>query len=793
MEREKLKSQIYIDKKDLLCLLLFIAIFLSMFSSFFFERNTFYERDSTLLETPFRMHAIQLLKEGYFALWTDSHGNGQPFLANPKMAIFYPTTWAYLIFPFFVAFKIHYLIHPIIGWFGMFLLGKSYGLSRKAAFFSSSLFFLSGMYLSSFEFYNHIAAIAWVMWILLFQRLNFRLWSAGFFFYVLFWLLLILSGAPEFIIIAGILSVAQAFFEPGGQKKELFHLGIALLLAIFLAAAQIIPSIELLSKTERNEGFRMWQLELVQIPELIFPKFLGDDRKPGHDEFWGSHFFSTWYPLYYSIYIGFGAFLLFLLGLLRLNDRKYKIIGGLAAIFFLISSGRYFFFFPILERIPFISSIRFPVKYFMGCLFCLVILAGRAFDRLKNELPGKTFSLAASITATISIILFAIFHSQIINSLCRWFVIQKESSKALLSNSILFGLISFCFYSFIFLAIRKFKFFKEGFSIILLLAGLFEPAYHNKYINPTISQSFFKKPDLLNVISTPAVVCRDTFLPFTPGMDDISRIRLMSFYRNSLFPYSGIPYSVRYVLNDDFMASYSRYQRDLQKKISKLPLDKKRKILKYLGCQYYIISNPLFIPEKSQSYLIEGFPVYVEKISEGNDGVPRIIKMIIIKNSDEELLNTFVHPDFDPENMVILKRSSGLYETLKKYGIKSDTEVEKISDLTEQLQGKIEVIKSINGQGKYFIRLKEPSVIVFPGNFANGWKAWIDGKRVPVFQANLFSKAVVVPGGDHEVILKYLPDSFLAGCLISIISMVTIISLYICIRLKNRKEKLFLS
>ena len=141
MEIEKDKRKVAFGKIDLAYFLLFTLAFLILFSSFFFQSKTFFERDSTLLETPVRMHIIELLKEGNFALWTDSHGQGQPLLANMKTAVFYPTTWLYLFLPFFVAFKIHYLIHPIIGWIGMYLLGKSYGFSQKASFLASSLFF----------------------------------------------------------------------------------------------------------------------------------------------------------------------------------------------------------------------------------------------------------------------------------------------------------------------------------------------------------------------------------------------------------------------------------------------------------------------------------------------------------------------------------------------------------------------------------------------------------------------------------------------------------------------------
>ena len=155
------------SKKDLPFILLFLIIFLWMFKEFFFTSGVFFERDSTLLELPTRKICAELLREGNFALWTDAHGNGQPFLANPKNAVFYPTTWLYLFLPLFTAFKLHYLIHVLLGWLGLYYLCKSYSLSRKASFLGASLFTLSGIYLSSFEFYNHIASLAWMPWILL--------------------------------------------------------------------------------------------------------------------------------------------------------------------------------------------------------------------------------------------------------------------------------------------------------------------------------------------------------------------------------------------------------------------------------------------------------------------------------------------------------------------------------------------------------------------------------------------------------------------------------------------------
>ena len=61
---------------------------------------------------------------------------------------------------------------------------------------------------------------------------------------------------------------------------------------------------------------------------------------------------------------------------------------------------------------------------------------------------------------------------------------------------------------------------------------------------------------------------------------------------------------------------------------------------------------------------------------------------------------------------------------------------------------------------------------MLPGNAAPGWRAWIDGHPAEVFEANLFSKGVLVPPGTHRLVLRYLPASFVWGAAVSLISLV---------------------
>lgn len=766
-------------KADWFYFSLFIIIFLSLFYSFFFQAKAFFERDSTLLETPVRMHTTQLLRQGNFALWTDSHGNGQPYLANPKMAIFYPTTWLYLILPFFVAFKIHYLIHPIIGWLGMYFLAKSYGLSRKASFLASSLFFFSGMYLSSFEFYNHIAAIAWMMWALFLQRLNRPLKSPLFLLNVLAWVLLILAGAPEFIIITGILAFGQAFFDYEHLKGRILKLALTIFLASLITAVQLLPSFEMLAQTERSPQAEIWPLELIQITNLIFPNILGDDRQPGHNDFWGGHLFNTWYPLYYSLYIGFGALILFFLSLFYLKERKTKLWLALGIIFFLMSCGKYSPFFFVYQHIPIISSVRFPVKFFIGSIFCLTLLAGLSLDRLeKPGLPGS-FKKILAISSALLLAGFLIFKGQIISALSQLFVIDSPISKRQLLNSILYGLVLLVLYTISFTLLDKFKRGRAFLVTFLIAACLLDPVYHNRYINPTVDESYFRPPLILKEINTPAMIYRGEILPFTLGVEQIDKLKIMSFCRQTLFPFSGLPYDLKYAFCGDFMATYPTYQKKLMKKVSSLSLENKLKILRYLGCQYYIGNKPMFSPESARKIVVEGFTQYLEKISD-EPARPAVVFNIIKAEGLDQKINIFISPSFNPNQGAIVGKNLKLPDEFKAELMTRESPADK--DFS------VDILEEKAGYGRYKINLRRPGIAVFPGNWAKGWKAWVNGKRRDVFEANLFSKGIFVPAGKHEVVLKYWPDSFLLGSVLSLATLFVIIVIWAYFYQRSRRK-----
>jgi len=56
-------------------------------------------------------------------------------------------------------------------------------------------------------------------------------------------------------------------------------------------------------------------------------------------------------------------------------------------------------------------------------------------------------------------------------------------------------------------------------------------------------------------------------------------------------------------------------------------------------------------------------------------------------------------------------------------------------------------------------------LLVFNESYDPGWRAFVEGRQVPVFRVNAVVQGVVVPAGPHEVRLVYYPAGLRVGCI----------------------------
>jgi hypothetical protein len=90
--------------------------------------------------------------------------------------------------------------------------------------------------------------------------------------------------------------------------------------------------------------------------------------------------------------------------------------------------------------------------------------------------------------------------------------------------------------------------------------------------------------------------------------------------------------------------------------------------------------------------------------------------------------------------------------------------------------------------GEYLFRasMQGDGYVVISDSSWKGWRAYVDGKRVPMFRANTAFLALKVPRGEHEVRVVYWPRSFVIGRALSLSTLLVLVAFGIHARRRTR-------
>ena len=210
---------------------------------------TVFWSDLTYLHHAWRAAPAMLIEAGRAPLWEPSLYFGMPMLGAMQGGLLYPATIFYYLFGFATATALFQALHLFTaGWLCALWL-RSCRLSWGAALGGALLFAFSGVMIARLPFLNHLATLTWAPALALFFR---RPWALA-----VTLALMVLAGYPTFIPGCAAAAWVAAYAARGarwswlGAARDWTGAG---LLAGALAAAQLLPGLELASRSRRSAG-----------------------------------------------------------------------------------------------------------------------------------------------------------------------------------------------------------------------------------------------------------------------------------------------------------------------------------------------------------------------------------------------------------------------------------------------------------------------------------------------------------------------------------------------------------
>lgn len=390
-----------------------IAAPLVLFFPLLFRGHALFWGTPSLQFVPWWDWAWDTLRMGYIPLWNPLVGMGAPLIANYQSALFYPPHWVYFLLHLaggaaLMAWGQALMIaaHLIWSGLGMVYLTRRLGGDDLAQAVSGLAFSLSGYLVARAGFLSINAASAWLPWILylslvLVQDQDLKSVLK----LVLAMAFQLLAGHAQTTYYTLLLSGVWVIFwtwKTAKQRKIKSHIKRVLVTmgkfalsgvtAGLLAAVQLLPTFEYLIESQRTSAvdyefamtYSFWPWRFLT---LIAPDLFGN---PVQGNYWG--YANYWED---AIYIGLLPFLLAagwaiksvrsVIGKTKFKSRHTGIMDSELSLFlllvivlsFLWALGSNTPIFPwFYEHIPTFDLFQAPTRFTLWAVFALSLMAG---------------------------------------------------------------------------------------------------------------------------------------------------------------------------------------------------------------------------------------------------------------------------------------------------------------------------------------------------------------------------------------------------------------------------------
>ena len=358
-----------------LAFLLLALVALALFARPLVRGEVLVFRDHSDYFQPMHWFTTSELRHFRLPLWNPYNASGEPWLANPQTAVFYPPAWIFLVLPFATAYILYLWMHVVLLGCGAFLF-LSRMVSPRAAFLGALVLILCGPTLSLIDVSNNLTAFAWIPLVLWCALRPAPAPASGAAMAMAFF-----AGEP-FVAALGAVAFVIVRLAAGGRVREIADAAVT---AFLFSGIELLPFLEMLSGSDRAGAVPREEVLRNSMP-------LGDWRRlvlssgPMHQQF---------IP---SLYVGVVCTLLALIGLTAMRrSAAVRAASGVVVLCMIVASGSYLA--PVghlLASLP-LTVLRYPSRVVPLAVLAIVILAAAGWDRVARTVPARWLWLAAVV------------------------------------------------------------------------------------------------------------------------------------------------------------------------------------------------------------------------------------------------------------------------------------------------------------------------------------------------------------------------------------------------------------
>lgn len=693
--------------------------------------GTFVLKDFAVFGYSLAHHHKASFLEGTLPLWNPLNDCGLPFLAQWNTLTLYPGSLIYLLLPLTWSLGAFCLFHQFLGGLGMYFLARRWTGSNLAGAVAGVAYAFNGLTQHCLMWPNNIAALGCLPWVWLLVQ---RGWQDGGRWLVggaLVGAVQMLTGAPEIILLSWLMLSGVAGLELLGAPKEgeasrfvRARRFVAMVVFVtLLASPQLLPFIDLLAHSPRTGTgeFIDWPIPLHGWANFFVPLFHMQTNAIGA---W-SQIGQGWTHSYYA---GVAVVWLAMIALCRERSPRTVFLAVAFVVALVIGMGDNTPVYEAVAKVVPLGFMRFPVKFIVIATMALPLLAAygiRGLLRPREE--ARDLAVSALVIGALLMTVYWLIGAKY-DELAHPADSHDNAEARLLLFALAAGLLTCLAHA----SLERMRLWL-GVGVIVVL--WFDLRTQQPNLAPTMPRKNY-------------TVANPTVKKLVPAvLEGRERVCLLGLTQ----------------LQNNFRSSSTLEENFIQ---NRLDLYSNLNLLEGVAKIDGFFS--MWFPEKQE---VEALLYRVGT----TNLMPGVADFLAIRQTTSPtkfmewqerptarpLITAGQAPVFLGPTNTIARMSQPDWNSAVEVFLRPDDEGEVGAGFTTNAV--VSDVELAAHEIRFRVRTDVATMAVIAQNHYHPWRATLDGEPVEIRRANHAFQAVVVPAGEHEVVLRYVDRKFRAG------------------------------